>query len=218
MKKILYSIFLLVAVTSSYSQTRLAFVNGTAIIKKMPETADVESRLNQMVENWNREATDMQTELDRKRTEYERKKLIMTDGERTSIETDIAELQSRLNKFRQEKYGPGGELFSQQAILMKPVYDKLLKAIEEVAVEGKYDYVFDRSSKDRSMLYSNAKYDLSGLVIKKLGLEGNDIFNTPLMDRFNSPNTPPSGTSVPERKQQPVRETPEPPPGMIQRN
>jgi outer membrane protein len=201
--------------TLSTSQSRIAFVDGSKLLKKMPETADVESRLQQLIDTWNREASDLQTELDRKRSEYDRKKLIMTDGERNAVEIDITELKKRLDAYRQGKYGTNGELFSQQASLMKPVYEKLLKAISDVATEEKYDYVFDRSDKSHTMLFSNAKFDLSIAVAKKLGLETNDIFSTPLLDKFNSgtntntnsgtPPQPPSDRRLPpETKVPPV--------------
>ena len=194
----------------SAAQGRIAFVDATKLLKKMPESADVESRLQQLIDTWNREANDMQTELDRKKNEYERKKLIMTDAERGAVETDVVELKKRLDSYRQGKYGTNGELFTQQATLMKPVYDKLLKAISEVATEEKYDYVFDRGDKSHSMLFGNAKFDLTNSVAKKLGLETNDIFSTPLLDRFNNSNTntgttpqPPVGKRAPQDMKEP---------------
>ena len=107
-----------------------------------------------------------------------------------------------MDQFRQDKYGTSGELYKQQADLMKPAYDKLMKAIEEVALDGKYDYVFDRSSKDNAILYTNAKFDLSAPVAKKLGLETNDIFNIPLNNPLNNsgkpnPQNTPNNTNPP---------------------
>jgi len=180
--------------TSSYAQSRIAYIDGTKLVKRMPEAVDAESRLDQIVSGWNKEIADLEADLKRKRDDYDRKRLIMTDAERNAVELDIADLKKRIDQFRQDKYGTGGELYKQQAELMKPAYDRLMKAIEEVAVEGKYDYVFDRSSKDYSILYTNAKFDLSLPVAKKLGLETSDIFNVPLINNLNTnkqnPNNP----------------------------
>ncbi len=181
---------LLIAATSSHAQSRIAFIDGTKIIKRMPEALDAESRLDQIVSGWNKEIGDMEADLKRKRDDYDRKRLIMTDAERNAVELDITDLKKRIDQFRQEKYGSSGELYRQQAELMKPAYDRLMKAIEEVAVEGKYDYVFDRGSKDYSILYTNAKFDLSLPVAKKLGLETNDIFNIPLINNPLNGNKP----------------------------
>ena len=64
-----------------------------------------------------------------------------------------------------KKFGEGGEYFLKQTEVMKPVYDRIFKAIETVAKDEDYDYVFDRSS-DLMLLFVNEKYDLTGKVIK----------------------------------------------------
>jgi len=186
------------AVSVSHAQTRVAFIDATKIIKRMPEALDAETRLDQMVAQWNKEVGDMENELKRKRDDFERKKLIMTDAERNAVELDITDLKKRIDDFRQAKYGTSGDLYAKQAELMKPAYEKFNKALEEAAMEGKYDYVLDRGANDHSILYTNAKFDLSIPVAKKLGLETNDMFNIPLLNNplnkptQQNPNTPPN--------------------------
>ena len=192
---------------------RIAFIDATKIIKRMPETVDAEARLDQFVNQWNKEVADMEADLKRKREDYDRKKLIMADAERNAVEVDIADLRKRIDQYRQDKYGTNGDLFKQQAELMKGVYEKLNKAIEEVALDGKYDCVFDRGSTDHSILYTNAKFDISVPVAKKLGLESNDIFNIPLI------NNPLNGGKPSNTKEPPPPNDPNriPPPGVIKR-
>ncbi len=199
------------AASDSYGQTRIAYIDATKILKRMPEAVDAESRLDQFVSQWNKEVGDMEADLKRKRDDYDRKKLIMTDAERGAVELDITDLKKRIDAFRQEKYGTGGELYKQQAELMKPAYDKLNKALEEVALDGKYDFVFDRNSTDHSILYTNAKFDLSIPVAKKLGLETNDIFNIPLLNNPLNSNRPNS----PNQQNPPPKGQPAVPPGGI---
>jgi len=216
--KIRFSLFLLatllLATAVSHAQTRVAFIDATKILKRMPEAVDAESRLDQLVAGWNKEVADLEAELKRKRDDYDRKKLIMTDAERGAIELDITDLKKRVDQFRQDKYGTNGELYKQQAELMKVAYNKLLDAIRDVAADGKYDYVFDRGANDHSILYTNAKYDLSIPVAKKLGLETNDMFNIPLINNPLNPNKP-NTPNNPNQPNQPNQQTPQqPPPGM----
>jgi outer membrane protein len=216
--KNLFSLFLfaalLFAASGSYGQSRIAFIDGTKIVKRMPEAVDAEARLDQLVAGWNKEVADMEADLKRKRDDYDRKKLIMADAERNAVEVDIADLKKRIDQYRQDKYGTGGELYKQQADLMKPAYDKLMKAIEEVALDGKYDYVFDRGSKDYSILYTNAKFDLTVPVAKKLGLESSDMFNIPLINRVN-PNKPNANAPPPSRPDPNNPNQQQPPPLMV---
>jgi outer membrane protein len=217
---------LIFAAGISQAQMRIAFIDATKILKRMPEAVDAETRLNQMVSQWNKEVGDMENELKRKRDDFERKKLIMTDAERTAIELDITDLKKRIDDFRQAKYGTSGELYTKQTELMKPAYDKFNKALEEVALDGKYDYVLDRGANDHSILYTNAKFDLSIPVAKKLGLETNDLFNIPLLNnplnkqQPNNPNPNPNPNNpnmqpyVPPNLP-PNQQPPPPPPGVV---
>ena len=42
--------------------------------------------------------------------------------------------------------------------------------VREIAIERKYDFIFDRSS-DLIMLYSTKNYDISQLVLKKINIQ-----------------------------------------------
>ncbi len=196
------------------AQNRIAYVDAMKLLKQLPEAMDAESHLNQFVSQWNKEVADLETELNRKRIDYERKKLIMSDPERSAAELDISELKKRIDQYRQTKYGPNGELVTQQEGLMKPAYDKLLKAIEDVALESKYDYVFYKSSKEIALLYTNAKFDLTNAVAKKLGLETNDIFSVPLINntkqqqQTNMPPPDQRGQPQPPSQTDPSRRPP----------
>jgi len=135
--------------TSDYAvaqQTRIAYIDASKILKKMPEVKDAQSRLEQLSSSWTKEASEMQGDIDRKQAEFDRRKLIMTDGERATSELDLANLRKKHDDFIHQKFDEnGGELYTQEAVFMKPAYDKLTNAIKEAAQDGNYDYVFDRS-------------------------------------------------------------------------
>jgi len=45
-----------------------------------------------------------------------------------------------------------------------------MNIVREIALEKRYDFVFDRSS-DLIMLYSTKNYDISGLVLKRINAQ-----------------------------------------------
>ena len=115
------SVLLLLTGSASGQATRTAYIDASKILTRLPEAQDADARLDQLVATWNQEAEEIQAELNRKRTEFERRKLIMTDAERSATEVDIQNVQKRLGDFRQSKYGPNGDLYAQQAQMMKPL-------------------------------------------------------------------------------------------------
>ena len=59
-------------------------------------------------------------------------------------------------------------IMGRRELLMKPVLEKVNKAIIEVGKEGKYNYIFDKSLD--AILFSQDSEDVTSLVKKKLGL------------------------------------------------
>ena len=51
--------------------------------------------------------------------------------------------------------------------MMKPIQEKILKAIKDVSTQLEYDYVLDRSS-STLLMYSNEKHDITQKVLEKL--------------------------------------------------
>jgi outer membrane protein len=192
--------------------TRIAYIDASKLLKKMPEATDATSRLEQLVAGWNHDADAMQSDITRKQADFERRKLIMTDAERNAAEVDLQNLRKKLDDFRQSKYGATGELLTQQNALMKPAYDRLMKAIDEAARDNNYDYVIDRSSRDVVLLYTNSKYDLTLNVARRLGIES-DILSQPLI------NQGPGATPQPNAQQSAPPGQPQPgTPGTVSPN
>ncbi len=183
---------LLISIPAFAQPARIAYIDADKLLKLMPQATDAKARMDQLSQAWTKEAEDMQAEIDRKQADFDRRKLIMTDAERSATALDIANLKKRHDDYLQQKFGPnGGELFQQEAQIMGPAYDKLTQAIKEVAEEGSYDYVIDRSSKDVILLYTNSKFDITLPVARKLGIESS-ILSAPLVPALNKSGTLPN--------------------------
>ncbi len=155
----------------SKSQTKVGYIDSKKIIDNMQEAKDAKMKIDNLVSDWQRELSILQDSLKLAKEDYEKKKLIMTDQMKTEMEKKIKDLENSIDNFRQSKFGENGEYFQKQNEFMKPVYDKIFKAIEIVAKRDDFDYVFDRSS-SILLLYVNEKYDIT-LKVQRV-LEGKD--------------------------------------------
>lgn len=152
---------------AAYSQVKIGFVDSKTIMERLPEAQDAQKQLDGYVTEWQGEITKRQNEWQRKYEEYDKKKLIWSDQSRAQAERELVQLEKRVTDYRNQKFGPNGEMFQKQNELLKPVQDRIFKAIQDVAMEENYDYVFDKSG-DILLLYSNEKYDLTAKVLQKL--------------------------------------------------
>jgi outer membrane protein len=168
MKKFACVILLLIAsAIPSSAQMKIGYITSEAIMQQLPEAQDAQKQLDAISTDWQGELTKMQTDLQRRFEDYDKKKLVMSDKRRAEVEKDLQDLEKKMVDFRTAKFGANGELFTKQNELMKPVQDKLFKAVKDVADEGGYDYVFDKSS-TTLLMYSNEKNDLTSKVLVKL--------------------------------------------------
>jgi len=168
MKKIWCIVFLLIAtVVPSFAQMKIGYINSEAIMQQLPEAQDAQKQLDGISSDWQTELAKMQTDLQHKFEDYDKKKLIMSDKRRAEVEKELQDLDKKMVDFRTAKFGANGELFTKQNELMKPIQDKVFKAVKDVANEGDYDYVFDKSS-STLLMYSNEKNDLTSKVLAKL--------------------------------------------------
>jgi outer membrane protein len=158
---------LIVGVFVVQAQVRVGHISSEAIMKELPDAQDAQRQIDALVVEWQNELTRMQQEWQRMFEEYDKRKLIMTEQRRSEAERELQDLDRKIVDYRNQKFGQNGELFTKQNDLMKPVQDRVFKAIQEVAEEEEYDYVFDKSG-EILLMYSNEKLDLTAKVLAKL--------------------------------------------------
>ena len=156
-------LFIFFSFTNIFSQTKVGYIDSKKIIDNMQEAKDAKQKLDNLVADWQKELTNIQDSLKRMRDDYDKKKLILTDQLKSQMEKDIKDIETSLTTYKTNKFGEGGEYFQKQTDFMKPVQDRIFKAIETVAKKEDYDYVFDRNS-DLMLLFVNEKFDLTGKV------------------------------------------------------
>jgi outer membrane protein len=144
----------------------VGYIDSKKILESMQDSRDAKMRLDNLVTQWQSDLKVLQDSLKLIKEDFEKKK-ILTDQLKQQTEKKIGELETAVNNFKIQKFGETGEYFLKQTEFMKPVQDRIFKAIETVAKDGSFDYVFDRSS-DIMLLYVNENYDLTAKVIKEI--------------------------------------------------
>ncbi len=158
-------VLMLFACNGLYSQTKVGYVDSRKILDNLQEAKDAKLKLDNLVAEWQTQLNNLQDSLKRYKDDFEKKKLILSDQLKQTYEKNIKDIETSVANFKVQKFGEGGEYFQKQTEFMKPVQDRVFKAIETVAKKEDYDYVFDRNS-DLLLLYVNEKYDITAKVQK----------------------------------------------------
>jgi outer membrane protein len=165
--RLLFLLLLTAAVVPARAQVKIGYFSSDAVMKLLPDAQDAQKQLDQLVSDWQSEVTKMQDDWKKRFEDYDKRKLIMTDQRRAESEKELRDLDQRIIDYRNQKFGQNGELFQKQNELMKPVQDRVFKAVQELAKEENFDYVFDKSG-DILLMYANEKYDLTQKVFARL--------------------------------------------------
>src|ERR1700712_533292 len=168
-KVILVFCFTLFAITASFAQ-RFAYVDSDYILKHMPEYASAQKQLSSLSDQWQKEVDSRFQEIDRLYKAYQADQVLMTPDMKKRRETEIADKEKAAKDLQRLKFGPDGELAQRSNALIKPIQDRIAKAVQAVAESDNLDMIFDKNS-EVIMLYANPRYDKSADVITKLGLK-----------------------------------------------
>jgi outer membrane protein len=170
MKKIvLITGFTFLTLTAAFAQ-RFAYVDSDLILKQMPEYNSAQKQIETLSAQWQKEADQRFAEIDRLYKAYQADQVLMTADMKKRREAEIADKEKTAKDFQRDKFGPGGDLEKRSSSIIKPIQEKMSKAIQAVAESDDLDMIFDKNS-EVIMLYANPRYDKSAEVITKLGLK-----------------------------------------------
>ncbi|KAF0151286.1 MAG: outer membrane chaperone Skp (OmpH) [Ignavibacteria bacterium] len=172
MKK-LVALFLIVLSFSIYAQQtqlKIGYVDSEVILAQFPEAIKAKSDLEGMVAKWRKDLDSMQTDLQKLYADYQKlaqdKNAKQDDIQKS--QKNVVDKEQRAQQFQQSKFAqPNGEYFVRQEQLMKPVKEKIFKAIDEVSNSEAMQFVFDKAG-DVVLLKADAQYDITFKVLDLL--------------------------------------------------
>mgnify|MGYP000873573894 CR=1 FL=1 len=170
MKKFCFVIvfaFLFGSLSFISAQPKFGYVDSETIMKQLPDAQDTQKKLDALIKEWQDELAKLERDWKAKYDDYEKRKLILSEQKRADVEKELVTLEDQVSKYRQDKFGVRGELFQKQEELMKPIQNRIFNAIQEVAKEEDFDFIFDRSG-DMIFLYAKEEFDVTNLVLEKL--------------------------------------------------
>lgn len=166
MKKLLL-IFGILFALSSQAQ-KIAFVNTDKILEKIPEYQSAQGKLDALAIQYQKEIEEKQASINKLNATFQADKILLSQSMRTKRQEEIKKAEFELSELRKKYFGPKGELFKERQKMVKPIQDKVYKAIQEMAEAGRFAFVLDSSS-EIAVLYYNDKYDKTDTVLKNLG-------------------------------------------------
>ncbi len=171
MKNFLKAVVLILAVLftvnlNAQTKIKLGHIDSDSLLKMMPGKDSAQIKIEKEIKLYQSQYTAMETEYNTKVADYQTNLTSMSDLIKTTKAAEIADLETRITKFQTSA---SEAIQKKQTELLQPIIDKAKKAIEDVAKENGFTYVFDSSV--GVLLYDGGGEDIMLLVKKKVGIK-----------------------------------------------
>lgn len=163
---LLVALFAMGTTAMAQKTIKLGHINSNELMQIMPGKDSAQTVLQAEVTELENTLKAMQTEYEQRANEYLEKQSQYSELIKQTKQREIQDMAARIEDFQNNAQK---QLQERQEALLKPIIDRAKKAIEDVAKENGYTYVFD--SGVGALLYQQDSDDLMPLVKKKLGLK-----------------------------------------------
>ena len=170
MKRILAVMTILMIGSTALFAQKYAYVDTEYILDNIPEYRDAQMQLDDLAQQYQEEIEGKFAEVDKMRKNLEAEAVLMPDDIKQKREEEIEQAEMDIKKLQSQHFGVGGDLFDKREELIRPIQEKIFNAIEEIAVEKNYAFVFDKAG-SLTILYSSDKFDISDDVLDMVGAE-----------------------------------------------
>ena len=141
---LLFAAFLLCTGTRSFAQGKYACISLNELVNAMPETKKADTALEQYQAALQQEFNDMKSDYTTQATQLSSRDTVnFTKGQLEVKRQELNELLTKIQGFDQE----AGNLLSQKrSALFAPIQRRAEDAINQVAHDNRYTYVFEKES------------------------------------------------------------------------
>ncbi|MFN3344224.1 MAG: OmpH family outer membrane protein [Chloroherpetonaceae bacterium] len=157
--------FMLGVGASGAGDAKVGYVDTDNVIAQLPDSKGVQEKMKKMQEGAEAEMQKMAKDLQAAFEEYERKKTTMTEDAKKKKEEELLSKRQQLEEFRYQKQN---ELQKKTGELLKPIEDKVMKAVEKVAKQYGYSIVLNKGGVANPVLYGDKTHDLTFKVLDAL--------------------------------------------------
>ncbi len=151
----------------SLSAQKVGYIDSQELIQTIPEVKEANSNIETFRNQLQKKGQDMIQALQAKYADLQQKR---DRGELSPVqlEQEAAKLKTEEQQIYQFDQSSQQEIVKKSEALLEPLKTKIQNAIDDVAAENGYAYIFDFAT--GFVLYADQGTDVSALVKAKLGL------------------------------------------------
>lgn len=168
MKKFILVVGIVVVMATGAFAQKFAFIDSDYILENIPAFKAAQEQLDQLSRQYQKELESMYAEVEKMYQDFQAESVLLSEDMKRKREDVIISREKEYKDLQRKYFGPSGDLFKRRQALVKPIQDDVFNAVQEIANEGSYAVIFDKSG-GTTLLFTNPRFDLSDQVLQKLG-------------------------------------------------
>lgn len=167
---ILLAVTIISSIGMNAQGIKVGVVDTEKIASNLAEFKEIEKDIQDLIKVYQDSLLSMQQTLRQKVLDYQKQQTMMQPAQKQQTEAQLQQEDAMMRQFEQEKFGQQGEIIQRRTELVEPIRQKILKAIEVVAKEGKFELVIDKAETPAGsfVLFSASSIDLTFKVLDQL--------------------------------------------------
>lgn len=150
---------------ATYAQAKFGYINSLELLTKMPDVKAADKRIADFYAGKEVKLKQYQSEFDAKYVEVQK---MADELSEASLEAELKVLASLQNRIDQYRSSASDELATKRQTEYAPIVEKATKAVQDVAKENGYTYIFDNAN--ATIIYAPEGDNILNLVMTKLGI------------------------------------------------
>jgi outer membrane protein len=169
MKKIWILLSIIIG-TLSLSAQKIAYYQPQEVLDAIPEYQKAMQDIDSQVEIWKAEIKKKFQKVEERYNYFVDNENNLSAEQRKSIQDEIMDLENNAKQYKKSIFGDEGKLKQLRDKKLKPVFDKVDKAIDGVVQRLNVDFLFAKTP-DAPLVRVNKDFDVTNDIKSGLGIK-----------------------------------------------
>ena len=166
MKQLIFTVALLLMGIAATAQNTIV-VNSEKIFKSIAAYNTAIAELDKLAEQYQQQVDTKFAEVEELYNKYQSQRAQLSAATRQNFEQVILQKEQEATEFQESLFGQEGTLMKKRVELIKPIQERVFKAIEAYAKQVGAEVVID-SSNNPTLLYNTASVERTQQLIDSL--------------------------------------------------
>ena len=152
---------------NTYAQ-KIAFIESEFILDKVSSYKMAKEKLDKQSQDWQKEIEGKMKELDILYKKFQSEQALYTEQMKQEKINEVEKNEKEVADMQKQRFGPNGDVFKKRQELIQPIINQMFDEVKKIAESKGYDLVIDKNN-GNSIVYNNAKLNISDQVVKAMG-------------------------------------------------